>query len=316
MMDTGSSRCVRGNQFVEYGCKGLEEKVVTKRLLTCAVLGNFTTRAMNPALPITPAEIAGDCLAAAEAGASIVHVHVRDPETELPSMEVALYAEVVQRIRDINADLIINLTTGNGGRYHPTDGDPAKPGPRTNLLPPDERVRHIQEIRPDIATLDLNTMVFGGEVVINAPSSIRRMGELIMAAGSRPEIELFDSGDIALLKALQKEGSLPEAPLCSIVMGVPFGFAPGPETVLYARGLLPPGAQWTAFGTGRSAFPMVAQSLLAGGHVRIGLEDAVKLDAETLAPSNAAMVAKARRIMEELGHPPATPKEARALLGL
>ncbi|WP_223476614.1 3-keto-5-aminohexanoate cleavage protein [Oricola indica] len=289
---------------------------MTKRLLTCAVLGNFTTRSLNPALPITPAEIADDCLAAAEEGASIVHIHVRDPQTELPSMEVPLYAEVVSRIRDVREDLIINLTTGNGGRFHPTDGNPVLPGPRTNLLPPDDRVRHIQEIKPDVATLDLNTMVFGGEVVINPPSSVRRMGELILAAGSRPEIELFDSGDIALLKALQKEGSLPEAPLCSIVMGVPYGFAPGPETVLYARGLLPPGAKWTAFGTGRYAFPMLAQSLLAGGHARIGLEDAVRLDAETLAPSNAAMVAKARRMMEDLGHPPATPEEARALLDL
>ncbi len=290
--------------------------MTTKRLLTCAVLGNFTTRAHNPALPITPAEIADDCLAAAEEGASIVHIHVRDPQTELPSMETALYAEVVDRIRAQRRDLVINLTTGNGGRYHPSDDDPAKPGPRTNLLPAEARVRHIQAIRPDIATLDLNTMVFGGEVVINAPESVRRMGRMILEAGVRPEIELFDSGDIALLKALQKEGALPQAPLCSVVMGVPFGFQPGPETVLYARGLLPAGALWTAFGTGRSAFPMVAQSVLAGGHARIGLEDAVKIDADTLAPSNAAMVRKARRMMEDLGHPPATPTEARAMLDL
>lgn len=290
--------------------------MMSKRLLTCAVLGNFTTRAQNPALPITPAEIAADCLAAAEEGASIVHIHVRDPVTQQPSMETALYAEVVARIREVRDDLILNLTTGNGGRYHPSDDDPARPGPRTNLLPAEARVRHIQAIRPDIATLDLNTMVFGGEVVINAPESVRRMGKMILEAGVRPEIELFDSGDIALLKALQKEGTLPEAPLCSVVMGVPFGFQPGPETVLYARGLLPPGALWTAFGTGRAAFPMLAQSLLAGGHARIGLEDAVKIDAGTLAPSNAAMVRKARRMMEDLGYPPATPTEARAQLGL
>ncbi|KAA0910009.1 3-keto-5-aminohexanoate cleavage protein [Aquicoccus porphyridii] len=289
---------------------------MNKRILTCAVLGNFTSRTMNPNLPITPAEIASDCLAAAEEGAAIVHVHVRDPGTELPSMEVAHYSEVVSRIRDANSDLIINLTTGNGGRFDPTEGDPVKPGPKTNLLPPEQRVLHVQKIKPDIATLDLNTMVFGGEVVINSPASIRRMGELIMAAGSKPEIELFDSGDIALLKALQKDGNLPAAPLCSIVMGVKFGFAPSPETVLYARGLLPPGAQWTAFGTGRFAFPMVAQSLLAGGHVRIGLEDATKLDANTIAPSNAAMVAKARRMMEDLGHPPMIPVEARKILAL
>lgn len=287
-----------------------------KRLLTCAVLGNFTTRKLNPSLPITPTEIADDCLAAGEEGASIVHVHVRDPYTQLPSMETDLYAEVVSRIRDKRQDLIINLTTGNGGRYHPSDHDPSVPGPRTNLLPAEERVRHIQAIRPDIATLDLNTMVFGSEIVINAPESVRRMGRLILAAGVRPEIELFDSGDIAFLKALQKEGVLPVAQLCSVVMGVSYGFQPSAETVLYARNLLPAGSIWTAFGTGRSAFPMIAQSVLAGGHARIGLEDAVKIDAETLAPSNAAMVAKARRMMEDLGHPPATPAEARTLLGL
>lgn len=284
--------------------------------LTCAVLGNFSTRAQNENLPITPKEIAGDCLAAAEAGAAIVHVHVRDPVSELPSMDTALYAEVVDRIRDRNSELIINLTTGNGGRYDPSGENPAVAGPRTNLLLPDDRVQHILAIKPDIATLDLNTMVFGEEVVINTLSSIRRMADLIRSVGVRPEIELFDSGDIAIFNVLMAEGRFDEPPLCSIVMGVKYGFVPSPETVLYARNLLPRGAIWTAFGTGAMAFPMVAQSALAGGNVRIGMEDAVWLSRGVKAPSNAAMVEKACRILDELGVDLLRPKQARDRLGL
>jgi len=285
-------------------------------MLTCAVTGNFTTRAQNPNLPITPAEIARDCLNAARAGASIVHIHVRDPQTEAPSMEVALYREVVERIRDENSDLVLNLTAGPGGRYHPSQDDPAVAGPRTNLLRPECRVEHVVEIRPDIATLDLNTMVFGNEVVINTLDNIRAMARAMHEAGARPELELFDSGDIAIMHQLIKEGTIRPDPLCSIVMGVNYGFQPSPETLLYARGLLPEGAIWTGFATSRWAFRMVAQAAIAGGHTRIGLEDAVYISRGRLAPSNAAMVEKACRILDELGFEVATPKAARQLLQL
>ena len=289
---------------------------MTSLFLTAAVLGNFSSRAQNINLPITPAEIACDALASAEAGAAIVHIHVRDPETEMPSMDTALYREVVDRIRDNNDDLIINLTTGNGGRYEPSEADPAVAGPRTNLLVPDDRVQHVLAIKRDIATLDLNTMVFGQEVVINTLSSIRRMGTLIQDAGVRPEIELFDSGDVAILNTLMDEQFFEHPPLCSIVMGVKFGFVPLPETLLYARGLLPSNAIWTGFGTGAMAFPMVAQSALMGGNIRIGMEDAVWLAKGVKAPSNAAMVEKAARIVNELGFDLETPKQVRARLGL
>ncbi|AXS40755.1 3-keto-5-aminohexanoate cleavage protein [Breoghania sp. L-A4] len=284
--------------------------------LTCAVLGNFTTRAQNEHLPITPGEIARDCLAAAEAGAAIVHIHVRDPETQLPSMRVDLYREVVDRIRGVNQDVVINLTTGNGGRYHPSDEDPAVAGPKTNLLRADLRVQHILEIKPDIATLDLNTMVFGNEVVINTLPSIRRMAELIQSVGVRPEIELFDSGDVNILNDLYAEGCFAKPPLCSIVMGIKYGFRPSPETVLYARDMLPKDAIWSAFATGKWAFPMVAQSALAGGNVRIGLEDGVWLARGVKAPSNAAMVEKARRILDELGVALLTASDVRSMLDL
>jgi uncharacterized protein (DUF849 family) len=156
----------------------------------------------------------------------------------------------------------------------------------------------------------------GGQVVINTPGNVRRMAKVIREAGVKPEIELFDSGDVALLHDLLADGTLSGPALTSFVMGVKYGFQPSPETVLYARGLLPPGAHFTAIGIGRATFPMVAQSVLAGGHARTGIEDGVYLERGVLAPSNAAMVEKARRIIEEIGGQIATPAEARALFDL
>jgi uncharacterized protein (DUF849 family) len=285
-------------------------------IITCAVTGNLTTPEQTPHLPITPAQIVESALEAGEAGAAIVHLHVRDPETGRPSMSIDLYREVVERIRARDPRLILNVTTGPGGRYVPSDDNPAVAGPGTTLLPPEARVAHIAALKPDICTLDLNTMNSGGQVVINTPGNVRRMARVIREASVRPEIELFDSGDIALLHDLVADGTLDPAPMCSFVMGVRYGFPPSPETVLYARGLLPSGSTFTAIGIGRHVFPTVAQSYLAGGHVRVGLEDGIFLARGELARSNADMVAKARRIVEDLGGTIATTAEARALLGL
>lgn len=287
-----------------------------KTVVTCAVTGNLTRPEQTPHLPITPEEIAESALAAAGAGAAVAHLHVREPGTGRPSMALELYREVVERIRTRNKELILNITTGPGGRFVPSEDDPKLAGPGTTLLPPDRRVEHIAALRPEICTLDLNTMNSGGEVVINTPGSVRRMAGVIAAAGVRPEIELFDSGDIALMHDLLADGTLTSPPLCSFVMGVRYGFQPGPETVLYARDLLPAEAQFTAVAIGRASFPTVALSYLAGGHVRVGLEDGVYLARGVLAPSNAALVEKARRIVEDLGGQIATPAEARAILGL
>ncbi|MBO9377395.1 3-keto-5-aminohexanoate cleavage protein [Sphingomonas histidinilytica] len=290
--------------------------IQTPAIVTCAVTGNLTTPDQTPYLPITPKQIAESALEAASAGAAIVHLHVRHPDTGAPSMELAHYSEAVDRIRQANPDLILNVTTGPGGRYVPSEDDPARAGPGTTLLRPELRVEHIGELRPEICTLDLNTMNSGRAVVINTPANIRRMARVIREAGVKPEIELFDSGDIALLADLVADGTLEPAPLCSFVMGVKYGFQPSPETILYARGLLPAGSAFTAFGIGRAAYPAVAQSLLAGGHVRVGLEDSVYLDRGVLAPSNAALVERARIIVEALGSRVAKPAEARAILGL
>jgi uncharacterized protein (DUF849 family) len=287
-----------------------------RTIITCAVTGNLTTPDQTPHLPITPGEIAESALGAADAGAAIVHLHVRDPASGKPSMELPLYREVVERIREKNAQLIINLTTGPGGRFVPSPDDPKVAGPGTTLMAPEARVAHIAALRPDICTLDLNTMNSGREVVINTPDTVRRMAAVIRQAGVKPEIELFDSGDIALMHDLLKDGTLAGPPLCSFVMGVSYGFQPGLETVLYARNLLPADAPFTAIGIGRASFPMVALSYLAGGHVRVGLEDGIYLSRGLLAPSNAALVAKARGIIENLGGEIASAAEARDILGL
>jgi uncharacterized protein (DUF849 family) len=285
-------------------------------MITCAITGNLTKPEQTPYLPITPQQIAESALGAAEAGAAVVHIHVRDPATGQPSMALEHYREVIERIRARNQELILNLTTGPGGRFVPSEEDPKVAGPGTTLVRPEIRVQHVAEFRPEICTLDLNTMNSGKQVVINTPRNVRRMAEVIRNAGTLPEIELFDSGDIAFLHDLLADGTLQRPLLCSFVLGVSYGFQPSPETVTYARNLLPADAQFTAIGIGRSMFTMVAQSYLAGGHVRVGLEDGVYLSRGELAKSNADLVAKARRIVEDLGGQVMSSQEARQMLSL
>src|ERR1700733_789589 len=195
-----------------------------KTFLTCAITGNLTRPEQSPHLPITPQQIADSALEAAEAGAAVAHIHVRDPETGRPSMSIDLYRDVMDRIRAKNPKLIINLTTGPGGRFVPSDEDPKVAGPGTTLMAPEKRVEHVEALRPDICTLDLNTMNSGGQVVINTPPNVRRMARVIRDAGVKPEIELFDSGDISLMRDLLADGTLQGPLLCSIVMGVRYGF--------------------------------------------------------------------------------------------
>jgi len=287
-----------------------------KTILTCAVTGNLTRPDQTPHLPITPEQIANECLAAAEAGAAVVHIHVRDPVTGKPSMEIDHYRDVVDRIRRQRADLVINLTTGPGGRYVPSEDDPKIYAPGTTLLPPEKRVEHIALIRPDICSLDLNTMNSGPDVVINTPRNVRRMAAVIRSSGVMPELEIFDSGDLHLARDLITEGTLDGPGLWTFVLGVKYGFSASPETLMYARNQLPAGAIWAAFGIGRTEFPMVAQSWLYGGHVRVGLEDNIYLEKGVLAKGNAELVSKAVDILKSLGGDVASPAEARKLLGL
>lgn len=287
-----------------------------KTFITCAVTGNITKPDQTPHLPITTEHIANECLAAAGEGAAAVHIHVRDPATGRPSSDVNLYRDVMERIRKKDSTLIVNLTTGPGGRFVPNADDPKLYAPGTTLLPPLERVKHVVELRPDVCSLDLNTMNSGPDVVINTPANVRKMAKAMNDAGVLPELEVFDSGDIHLARDLLAEGTLKGPGLFTIVMGVKYGFASLPETVFYAKSILPAGALWSAFGIGRFEYPMLAQTLLLGGNVRVGLEDNIYLSKGVLAKSNAELVAKARRIVEDLGGAVASVAETRAMLGL
>jgi uncharacterized protein (DUF849 family) len=287
-----------------------------KTFITCAVTGNLTKPEQTPHLPITTQHIADECLAAVAEGAAAVHIHVRDPKTGRPSMDVALYRDVMERIRAKDATVIINLTTGPGGRFVPSPDDPKVFAPGTTLLPPLERVRHVVELKPDVCSLDLNTMNSGPDVVMNTPANVRKMAKAMTDAGVLPELEVFDSGDIHLARDLLADGTLKGPGLFTIVMGVKYGFASTPETLFYAKQILPAGALWSAFGIGRAEYPMLAQTWLLGGNVRVGLEDNIYLSKGVLAKSNAELVAKARRMLEDLGGAVASAAEARAMLGL
>lgn len=286
-----------------------------KTILTVAVTGNLTTIEQHPGLPCTPEQIATACLESAKAGAAIAHIHVRYPDGR-PSMEIAHYREVMERIRGANSDLIINLTTGPGGRFVPSKHDPRIAGPGTSILHPLKRVEHIVELKPDIATLDLNTMWSGSAAVINTPENVSIMAKEIQTAGSKPELEVFDSGDIQLANALLEQGVLKGPALFQIVMGVRYGFVATPQTLVYAHSLLPRDAVWAAFAIGRWEFPMLTQAWCLGGHVRVGLEDNIYIRKGVLAPSNAALCEKAARMIDDLGGELATAKEAREILNL
>lgn len=287
-----------------------------RTIVTCAVTGNLTKQSQHPGLPITPAQIAEAGLEAAEAGAAVLHLHVRDPLTGSGSMDVHLYEEVVNRIRERNEDVILNLTTGEGGRFVPSETDPRIASVGTTLCSPEARVRHVELIRPELCTLDLNTMWSGTAAVINSPRNIRIMAERIYAAGTLPEIEIFDTGDYQLAMQLLEEGALRAPLLLQFVLGVRYGASADPQTLNYFMSRVPRDWTWGGFGVGRHEFPMVAQSWLLGGNVRVGMEDNLHIRKGVLCRNNAELVTKAVTIVESLGGVVATTSEARTILGL
>lgn len=285
-------------------------------IITCALTG-AGPRSKNPAQPITPEQIALSGLEAAEAGAAILHVHVRDPQTGEFSGELALYEDVVGLIREQNKEVILNLTTGLGSGYYPKDPLlPSEAGPATHIWTPEKRVEHVLRLRPEICTLDLVTaQVFGG-IVISTVQVLTRMATLIRDAGVKPEIELFDAGDTVLAKHLISEGVLDGPGMYSFVMGLDFTMPADAETMIYMRDRLPASAQWQGFGIGRNQLPMAMLSALLGGHVRVGMEDNAFISKGVFADSNAQQVRKVRRMLDDLGSTPATPQQARSILGL
>jgi uncharacterized protein (DUF849 family) len=285
-------------------------------ILTCAITGNITRPDQTPYLPITPEQIAVSALEAAEAGAAVVHLHVRHPEDGRPSMAVEHYQEVVDRIAAVNPDLILNLTTGPGGRYIPDPDNPRQAAAGTTLLPPMDRVGHIVQLQPEICTLDLNTMNSGDQVVMNTRANTRVMAQAMLAAGAKPEIEIFNPGDLVLARELIAAEPFASPTMFSFVLGINYGWPASLESIQLGRSLLPAGAVWSAFGVGASEFPTVALSTLLGGHARVGLEDNIYLEKGVLAKTNAELCTKAVRIISDLGNRPATPTKARQILGL
>jgi uncharacterized protein (DUF849 family) len=286
-----------------------------KVIIACAVTGSADTPGKNPAVPVTPAQIAQSAIDAAKAGAAIVHIHVRDPETTRPSMELAHYREVVERIRSSKTDVVINLTTGPGARFAPGAEEPLKVGPGTNLKTAAERVRHVVELKPEICSLDMGSMNMGQHVFVNTPSILEKMAVAIREAGIVPELEVFETGHLLLAKRMIETGHIKPPGMFQICLGISWAQPATTEAMTYMRNLLPANSPWFAFGISLHQFPMVAQAVLLGGHVRVGLEDNIYLGKGQLAPSNAALVEKAAKIIEVLGDHVATPAEARQMLG-
>ena len=287
-----------------------------KVIISCAVTGSADSPGKNPAVPVTPEQIARSSIDAAKAGAAVVHIHVRNPQTTRPSMDGTLYREVVERIRASGCDVMINLTTGPGARFVPGADDPSQPGPETSLARPEVRVRHVVELRPDICSLDMGSMNMGGRVFINTPEHLQTMAVAIREAGVLPELEVFETGHLLLAKRMIETGHIKPPGMFQICLGIAWGQPATPEAMSYMRNLLPVGSPWFAFGISLHQFPMVAQSVLLGGHVRVGLEDNLYLEKGKLAPSNAALVEKAASIIAILGDQVATPADAREILRL
>jgi uncharacterized protein (DUF849 family) len=285
-----------------------------KLIITVSVTGSFGDRS-TPGLPITPIEIAESALEAYRAGAAVAHIHVRDVVTGKPSMEFKHYEEVVQRIRE-SSDMIINLSTGAGARFIPNDQDLIGFAPGSNLWSPQKRIEHVMRLKPEICSLDVGSMNFGPHVFVNSLSHVEWMAEQIREAGVKPEMEVFDLGHIEIANHLLKTGRVKRPPLFQLCMGVPWGIPATPNNMIIMRQALTPDAIWAGFGIGATAFPMLTQSILLGGNIRIGMEDTLYLEKGKQASSNKALVEKAVAIMKILDKEPATPEEAKDLIQL
>ncbi|PSK91380.1 uncharacterized protein (DUF849 family) [Murinocardiopsis flavida] len=286
-------------------------------ILTAALTGAGDTVSRSPHVPVTPAEIASSAVAAAEAGASAVHIHVRDPETGAPSRDNALYREVVERIRETGTDIVINLTAGMGGDLVIGQDDPLAFGKDTDLVNGLDRLPHVEELLPDICTLDCGSLNFGdGSLVyVSTPDMLRAGAKRIQELGVRPELEIFDTGQLWFAKQMHAEGLIDDPTMFQLCAGIPYGAPADPGVLQSMVRLLPDGAQWASFSIGSMQMPWVAQSVLLGGHARVGLEDNLYLSRGVKA-TNAQLVEKAVSIIELLGARVATPDEARTTLAL
>ncbi|MET9138381.1 BKACE family enzyme [Streptomyces parvulus] len=286
-------------------------------IITCALTGAGDTVRKSPHVPVTPEQIARDAVAAAGAGAAVVHIHVRDPGTGAPSRDPKLYREVVERVKETGTDVVINLTAGMGGDLVVDPDDPLTHLPGTDLVGGLERLPHVEDLLPDICTLDCGSLNFGdgSNLYVSTPDMLRAGARRIQELGVRPELEIFDTGQLWFAKQLLAEGLLDEPAVFQLCMGIPWGAPADPGVLQSMVNMLPDGARWASFALGRMQMPWVAQSILLGGHVRVGLEDNLYLGKGNKA-TNAQLVERAVTITESLGARVATPDEARATLGL
>jgi|TARA_Y100000287_G_scaffold175368_1_gene165042 uncharacterized protein (DUF849 family) len=286
-------------------------------IVTCAVTGAGDTLGKHPEVPVTPEQISNAAIAAAKAGASVAHIHVRDPETGLGSRDVNLFKEVVERIRDSETDVVINLTAGMGGDWVPSEENPSMPGPGTDMIGPEERLAHVKEIHPEICSLDCGTMNFGNgnEIYISPPGYLREMASMIQEWGVKPELEVFELGQIRFAKQMIKEGLINEPPMFQICLGIPWGAEQTVDSMKVMKDELPNNASWASFGIGRMQMPMAAAAVAMGGNVRVGLEDNLYLEKGVLA-SNDQLVTRVIEIIQRMGSRVLSPKETRDKLKL
>ncbi|GGR99825.1 3-keto-5-aminohexanoate cleavage protein [Streptomyces aureoverticillatus] len=289
-------------------------------IITCALTGAGDTVRKSPHVPVTPEQIARNAVEAAEAGAAVVHIHVRDPETGAPSRDPRLYREVVERVKETGTDVVINLTAGMGGDLAIDPDEPLKglgELPGTDLVGGLDRLPHVEDLLPDICTLDCGSLNFGdgSNLYISTPDMLRQGAKRIQELGVRPELEIFDTGQLWFAKQLLAEGLLDDPTVFQLCMGVPWGAPADPGVLQSMVNMLPEGAQWASFALGRMQMPWVAQSILLGGQVRVGLEDNLYLGKGNKV-TNAQLVERAVQITESLGSRVATPDEARRKLGL
>ena len=287
--------------------------------ITCALTGAGDTTGRSDRVPVTPAEIAEAGVEAARAGAAVVHVHVRDPETGRPARDPSLYREVVERVRGSGVDVVLNLTAGMGGdlTLGPTDRPlpPSRAG--TDMAGAEERLAHVAELLPEICTLDCGTMNFGeGDYIMtNTPAMLADMAKRVQALGVRPEIEVFDTGHLAFAKWLAGQGLIDEPAMVQFCMGVPWGAPDDIGTLMSLVNNLPAGWTFSAFSLGRNQLPYAALAVLAGGNIRVGLEDNIWLDRGVLA-TNADLVRRAVAIVENMGVRVLGPEAVRDKLAL
>lgn len=287
--------------------------------VTCAVTGAGDTVGRHPEIPVTPEQIATAAVESAKAGAAVAHCHVRDPQTGRGSRAPALYEEVMARVRDSGVDVILNFTAGMGGDITLGAGEQPLPLDEqgTDMVGPSERLIHVEQLKPEICTLDCGSMNFGegNYVMTNTPQTLRAKAKRVQALGVKPELEVFDTGHLWFVKQLVAEGLIDGAPMVQLCMGIPYGAPADMNTFMAMVNELPDGAVWSSFAISRMQMPWVAASALAGGNVRVGLEDNLYLDKGVFA-SNAQLVERATNILALMGVRVLGPGETRAKLGL